>query len=66
MQWFDQTPEHSFKNTLSHSIVLVVFVFDLAALSIPLFMRSGAPPAHGVSKGAPPLSRTSWEAVSPA
>ncbi len=51
MQWFVQTPEHSFQNTFSHSIMVVVFVFDLAALSIPLFMRSGAPPAHGVSYG---------------
>ncbi len=25
MEWFVQTPEYSFKNTLSHSILVVVF-----------------------------------------
>jgi hypothetical protein len=50
MQWFVQTPEYSFKNTASTQDVGGRLLWDLAALSIPLFMRSGAPPAHDVSK----------------
>jgi len=49
MQWFVQAPEYSFKGTFSHSILLVVFLGELATSSILVFMRCGAPAAHDVS-----------------
>jgi hypothetical protein len=50
MEWFVQTPEYSFKNTLLHSILLVVFSLERCRFEYTLFhAESGAPAAHEVS-----------------
>jgi hypothetical protein len=49
MQWFVQTPKYSFEGTFVDRLPLVVFFWNVAPSSIPVFMRSGALAAHDVS-----------------
>jgi hypothetical protein len=49
-EWFVQTPEHSFKNTFVSVYCWSSSLQEVAHLILPVFMRSGAPAAHEVSK----------------
>ncbi|EFH82950.1 hypothetical protein Krac_6263 [Ktedonobacter racemifer DSM 44963] len=51
MEWFAQTPQYSFLNTLGHSILLVVFSLGGCCFEYTPFHAEwcAAPAAHDVS-----------------
>ena len=49
MEWFVQTPQYSFTQHVVTQYIGARLLWDPATLSIPFFMRSGAPAAHDVS-----------------